>query len=130
MTAESVTPESATEEPVTVAVVELKVEATYLQLSREARFGHWMKLQEIIRGHPKVSVVWHDADAISGECSDFVICHFRSLFDYHCMWEEIKDGPLFATPYFHISRVLIGMENAFVAYDEAMGIEVGTQMDA
>ena len=113
------------DEPVTVAVVELKVEATYLQLSREARAAHWLALQEIIAGHPKVSVVWHDADALSGECSDFVICHFQSLFDYHCMWEEIKDGPLFMTPYFHITRVLIGMENAFVAYDEKIGIEVG-----
>ena len=114
--------EPAAEEPVTVAVVELKVEPTYLQLSREARFEHWTKLQEIIQGHPKVSVTWHDADAISGECSDFVICRFGSLFDYHCMWEEIKDGPLFSTPYFHITRVLIGMENAFVAYDEAIGV--------
>ncbi|MDA0787157.1 MAG: Darcynin 2 [Proteobacteria bacterium] len=111
-----------TDEPVTVAVVELKVEPTYLQLSREARFEHWTRLQEIIRGHPGVEVVWHDADAISGDCSDFVICRFRTLFDYHCMWEEIKDGPLFSTPYFHITRVLIGMENAFVAYDEAIGI--------
>ena len=110
------------EEPVTVAVVELKVEATYLQLSREERAAHWLALQEIIAAHPKVSVVWHDADARSGECSDFVICRFANLFDYHCMWEEIKDGPLFMTPYFHITRVLIGMENAFVAYDETIGI--------
>ena len=113
------------DEPVTVAVVELKVEATYLQLSREARAAHWLALQEIIAAHPKVGVVWHDADALSGECSDFVICHFQTLFDYHCMWEEIKDGPLFMTPYFNITRVLLGMENAFVAYDEAIGIEVG-----
>ena len=111
--------------PVTVAVVELKVEPTYLQLSREERAAHWQALQAIIGNHPKVSVVWHDADAISGECSDFVICRFETLFDYHCMWEEIKDGPLFSTPYFHITRVLIGMENAFVAYDEAIGIDAG-----
>ncbi len=38
------------------------------------------------------------------------------------MWKEIKDGPLFSTPYFHIVRVLIGIENTFVAYDEVIGI--------
>jgi hypothetical protein len=108
--------------PVNVAIVELQVEPTYLQLSREARLEHWMNLQDIIRAHPGVDVVWHDADATSGSCSDFVICRFQMLFDYHSMWEEIKDGPLFSTPYFHIVRVLIGVENAFVAYDEAIGI--------
>lgn len=41
-----------TEEPVTVAVVELKVEATYLQLSREARAAHWLALQKIIAAPP------------------------------------------------------------------------------
>ena len=38
------------------------------------------------------------------------------------MWEEIKDGPLFLTPHFPIVRVLIGIENAFFAYDKAIGI--------
>ena len=108
--------------PVTVAIVELNVEPTYLQLSREERAAHWRALQDIIARHPGVEVVWHDADALNGECSDFVICRFANLFAYHAMWEEIKDGPLFATPYFHITRVLIGMENAFVAYDESLGI--------
>ena len=46
------------------------------------------------------------------------------MFDYHCMWEELKDSKLFTTPYFHITRVLIGMENAFEAYDEKLGIDV------
>jgi hypothetical protein len=41
-----------TEEPVTVAVVELKVEATYLQLSREARAAHWLAMQKIIAAPP------------------------------------------------------------------------------
>jgi hypothetical protein len=100
----------------------LKVEPTYLQLSRAVRLEHWKKLQEIVRAHSGVEVTWHDADATSGACSDFVICRFTSLFVCHCMWEEIKDGPLFSTPYFHINRVLIGMENASVAYDEKIGV--------
>lgn len=117
--------ESATQEaPVSVAIVELKVEPTYLQLSRETRAEKWRAMQAIIRAHPGVSVTWNDADAFSGECSDFVICRFARMFDYHCMWEELKDSELFTTPYFHIARVLIGMENAFEAYDEKLGIEV------
>lgn len=110
------------ETPATVAVVELMVEPTYLQLPREARAERWEATRVIIARHPNVSVTWHDADAISGECSDFVICRFDTLFDYHCMWEELKDSELFTAPYFHITRVLMGMENAFVAYDEQIGI--------
>jgi len=46
------------------------------------------------------------------------------MYAYHAMWEELKDSELFTTPYFHITRVLIGMENAFEAYDRDLGIEV------
>lgn len=112
------------EAPVSVAIVELKVEPAYLRLSRETRAEKWQMMQGIIRAHPGVHVSWNDADAFSGECSDFVICRFQSMFDYRCMWEELKDSELFATPYFYITRVLIGMENAFEAYVEKLGIEV------
>lgn len=80
------------------------MEHTYLQLSRETRAEKWQMMQAIIRAHPGVSVTWNDADAFSGECSDFLICRFRSMFDYHCLWEELKDSELFTTPYFHITR--------------------------
>ena len=115
---------SEIEIPDSVAIVELKVEPSYLQLSREIRAEKWQMMLGIIRAHPNVSVTWNDADAFSGECSDFVICRFQSMFDYHCMWEELKDSELFTTPYFHITRVLIGMENAFEVYDETLGIDV------
>ncbi len=85
--------------------------------------------QGIIRAHPGVSMTWNDADAFSGECSDFVICRFNSMFVYHCMWEELKDSELFTTPYFHITRVLLGMENAFEAYDASIGIDVYDSLD-
>jgi len=112
------------ETPLTIAVVELKVEHTYLQLSRESRAEKWKMMQGIVASHPDVELVWHDADAFSGECSDLVICRFRETYAYHAMWEELKDSELFTTPYFHITRVLIGMENAFEAYDRDLGIEV------
>ena len=115
---------SEIEIPDSVAIVELKVEPSYLQLSREIRAEKWQMMLGIIRAHPNVSVTWNDADTFSGECSDFVICRFKVMFDYHCMWEELKDSELFTTPYFHITRVLIGMENAFEVYDETLGIDV------
>ena len=107
-----------------MAIVELKVEPTYLQLSRETRLEKWQMMQGIIRAHPGVSVTRNDAYAFSGECSDFVICRLNSMFEYHCMWEELKDSELFTTPYFYITRVLLGMENAFEAYDASIGIDV------
>lgn len=57
---------SETEAPVSVAIVELKVEPAYLQLSREVRAGKWHMMQGIIRAHPGVAVTWNDADAFSG----------------------------------------------------------------
>ena len=44
------------ETPTSVAIVELKVEPTYLQLSRETRLEKWQMMQGIIRAHPGVSV--------------------------------------------------------------------------
>ena len=40
------------------------------------------------------------------------------MFDYHCLWEELKDSGLFTTPYFGITRGLISIESTFEVYDE------------
>ncbi len=102
-----------------VAVVLLQFEARWLALSRARRREVAAGATEITGRHPGVAVRWFDADALGHGYTDFVLCEFTDVAAYHFLWEELRDSPLFTTPYVHIKDVVLGIERGYEAYESA-----------
>ena len=99
------------------AVVVLAFEPAWLALSRPER-GEWAaRVGSITARHPDVKLTWFDADALGSGYTDFVLCHFRELRDYHFLWEELRDTELFSHPYVRIVNVILGIERGYEAYE-------------
>ncbi len=99
------------------AVVMLAFEPQWLALSRAER-GKWAeRVGEISARHANVTLSWFDADALGSGYTDFVLCHFQELRDYHFLWEELRDTELFSRPYVRIVNVLLGIERGYQAYE-------------
>ena len=45
------------------------------------------------------------------------MCHFRSLVDYHFLWEELRATGLFSRPDVRIVNALLGIERGYEAYE-------------
>ena len=99
------------------AVVLLAFEPAWLALSRSER-GEWAaRVGEISARHPNDKLSWYDADALGGGYSDFALCRFQELRDYHFLWEELRDTELFSRPYVRIVNVFLGIERGYEAYE-------------
>ncbi|MFD1693890.1 darcynin family protein [Roseibium aestuarii] len=103
-----------------VAIVYLTFEPAWLSLTRPERRAHAERIGAILLRHPAVRFSWFDADALSGDHSDFAICHFNEMRAYHHLWEELRDTEIFSHPYARIRRVTLGIENGFQDYEEAV----------
>lgn len=99
------------------AVVLLAFEPVWLALTRPERAKWAERVGEIGARHPQVQLSWFDADALAGSYSDFVLCHFHDLRDYHFLWEELRDTELFSRPYVKIFNVILGIERGYEAYE-------------
>ncbi|MBE1443775.1 MULTISPECIES: darcynin family protein [unclassified Paenibacillus] len=102
-----------------VLIVLLEFYPSWLALPREERRSHAGKLQEIIQTYSAhVKVRFCDAEALPGkDYTDFVICETDDMAQYHYMWEEIRDSEPYTKGYMKIKDVIMGMENAFQAYE-------------
>lgn len=105
------------------AVVFLSFEPAWLGLTRKERAVWAERVGGICERHPKVPVSWFDADAFAGGHSDFVICRFTDLRDYHFLWEELRDTELFSRPWVRIANVALGMERGYEAYEQTLGAD-------
>ncbi len=103
-----------------IAVVYLAFTPSWLALTRQQRRQHAALISEILARHPGVSFSWFDADALSGDHTDFAICRFTEMRAYHHLWEELRDTEIFSHPYARIVRVSMGIENGFQDYEDAV----------
>lgn len=100
-------------------IVLLEFYPTWLALPREERRTFAGGLQEIISKYsPAVQVRFFDAEALPGkDFTDFVVCETEDLKQYHYMWEEIRDSEPYTKGYMKIKDVIMGIENAYQAYE-------------
>ncbi|MCH5584234.1 Darcynin 2 [Shimazuella sp. AN120528] len=91
----------------------------WLALPREERREYAKDLYEIIdEFKDSVQVRIFDAEALPGaHYTDFMICETTDLKAYHFMWEKIRDSRAYSKGYFKIKDVIMGMENAFEAFE-------------
>jgi Darcynin, domain of unknown function len=106
--------------PLFAAVVLVEFEPAWLALPRAERGRHAEALAAIIARHPEVDVRWFDADAFGHGYSDFVVCECRDLERYHALWEELRDTPVFTTPYARLRGVHLGIERGYQRYEAAI----------
>jgi hypothetical protein len=102
-----------------VMIVLLEFYPTWLALPREERRVYAGALQEIMSKYSSaVRVKFYDAEALPGkDYTDFVICETEDIKQYHYMWEEIRDSDTYAKGYMKIKDVIMGLENAYQAYE-------------
>ncbi len=75
-------------------------------------------MKEIVASyHQRVTVQWFDADALGTGFSDWVLCQFDSLDQYHSMWEELRDTEFFGVPYAEITQVMLGLADGFERFE-------------
>ncbi|MBB6694927.1 Darcynin 2 [Cohnella xylanilytica] len=107
-------------------IVLLEFYPSWLALPREERGRHAAALQEIVgKYRESVSVRFFDAEALPGkDYTDFAVCETDDLKAYHFLWEEIRDSVPYVRGYMKIKDVVMGMEQAFRAYEsEALGMD-------
>lgn len=102
------------------AVVLLAAEPAWLALPREERNAKAAGAKAIVARHNTVQVRWVDADGLGGRYTDLLLCEMDDLWSYHRLMEELRDHELFHAPYFRIVDVLLGLENAYEAYEREL----------
>ena len=93
-----------------MAVVEFQILPSWFELDTRTQRDYALQIAEVLGRYAEVDSRWFDADAWTGEFSDFVICEFRNLTAYNELWSEMRRHPFLATPYARIGQVLMGME--------------------
>ena len=91
-------------------VVSIKAQPSWLQLSRDDRQARWSDVRSIVEEYQgRVSFDYYDADAFHAAHSDMVLCNTNAVLDYHHMWDRIKDTRIFASGYYEITDVRMGI---------------------
>jgi len=102
-------------------IVSLELEPAWLALPRARRRELAASAAEICARHPDVTVRWFDADAFGHGYNDLVLCECHDPESYHALWEELRDTPLFSTPYMRLRGVMFGIERAYERYEASLG---------
>lgn len=103
-----------------VVIVQLTALPEWLALSRPER--HAIAdgdLGTILKAHPDCSVRWLDAEAMTAQCSDVMLVETAHLRSWYHLWEELRDSPMFAAPYFRLESIVVGIEDGYVDYEES-----------
>ncbi|WP_035281420.1 darcynin family protein [Actinokineospora spheciospongiae] len=88
----------------------------WLRLSRPERAAVADKtLGAALRGHPRTTARFFDAEAFSARCSDVLLFTTTDLADYYLVVEELRDSPLFTVPYFHLDELVLAVEDGHQA---------------
>lgn len=93
-----------------MAVVEFQILPSWFELDTRTQRDIALQIGSVMGRYSQVDSRWFDADAWTGEFSDFVICEFEDLQAYNELWSEMRRHPFLATPYARIGQVLMGME--------------------
>jgi len=104
-----------------VISVQLTALPNWLALERRARAAVIAEHAEpILQARPEVRVRWIDAEAFTAECSDLLLAETEDLRDWNHLFEALRDTPLFAEPYFALDRIVVGIEDGYRDYEQAL----------
>lgn len=102
-----------------IFIVLVEFYPSWLALSREERRSKADELQAIISKYPEVKVRFFDAEALPGkDFTDIIFCETSNVQKYHYMWEELRDHPVYTKGYMKIKDVIMGMEEAYKAFEQ------------
>jgi hypothetical protein len=97
-----------------VALVTLAPE--WLQMSRHEReaFNARHIAPVFARYAGRVDMRHVDVEAFTGACSDILIFRTIGPADFHDLWDELRDTPLFHQSYLTVNNVLFGVDAEWV----------------
>lgn len=71
----------------------------------------------VLARHPGVELRWFDAEAFSAAPSDIVMAETDDLTAWTDLIEELRDTPLWSTPFFTVHALVPAIENGFRDYE-------------
>lgn len=104
-----------------VVIVQLTALPAWLRLTHPER--HEIADGEIasaLGAHQGCTVRWIDAEAMSAQCSDVMLVETSELGSWNNLWEALRDSSMFTTPYFMLESIVVGIEDGYVAYEDAL----------
>lgn len=103
-----------------VILVQLIALPSWLQLPRSQRQAVVAEhVRPAIDAYPAVAVRWIDTEGFSADCSDVLMAETGDLRAWNHLFERLRDTPIFAVPYFHLDRLVVGAEDAYIDYENA-----------
>jgi len=113
-----------------VVLVHLTALPSWLQLTRSQRQAVVAEhVRPAIDAYPAVAVRWIDTEGFSADCSDVLMADTDDLRAWNHLFESLRDTPIFAVPYFHLDRLVVGAEDAYIDYENAtIGDASGTDL--
>jgi hypothetical protein len=108
----------------TTILLLLHARPAWLALSRDERADFFQNtFQPLTRKFSKsCSFRLFDSEFFHARISDFLLIETTSLDDYQDFIEMLRDTPFYAVPYFEVADIIPAKENAFLQYDEKLGI--------
>jgi hypothetical protein len=67
-----------------------------------------------------VQAKFYDAEAFDAEVSDFMVLNAADLKSYYFLMEELRETPLFAEEYIKIQKILIGLEDGHLEFEQTI----------
>jgi len=102
--------------------VHLTATPAWLALTRSERQGVIAThVEPLLKQHADVAIRWFDGEAWSAAPSDILVAETDDITAWSDLFEELRDTPLWAVPYFHVERIVPAIEDAFVDYEQRTG---------
>lgn len=104
------------------AVVLVTFGAEWLRMDRDERdlFNAEHIAPVFARYAGRVDMQHVDVEAFSGTCSDVLIFTMNQPVDFHDLWDELRDTPLFARPVLTVEDIVFGVNAEWI---ELSGVE-------
>ncbi|GAA2710464.1 MULTISPECIES: darcynin family protein [Streptomyces] len=108
-------------------VLTYTVTPRWLALSREERNAlRAQHLEPVFAAYAdRVKARFFDAEAFNGRFSDFALLETEDLGAYYFLVEALRDTPVIAEGYLAFNDVLLGVEDGFHTYEQALTAAAG-----
>lgn len=96
------------------------LEPAWLQMARGEReaFNERHVAPVLARYAGRVGLRHVDVEAFTARCSDVLIFSTSDPADFHELWDDLRDTPLFTSPLLRVEEVLLGVDADWVPQSE------------
>ena|SRR5437899_9276630 len=102
----------------------LRSTSDWLKLSREERQRFLNReVRPLFADYPAVTMRFYDAEAFSGRCTDIAVFETADLGAYTFLIDGLRDTAFFSHPYFKVLDIVPAVEDGYVEYDRAHGVQ-------